>query len=128
MNDQPTHEQITGISVTRIEAFGPHSEEFIKHLPPSIQEQIKSSEHVAHLAQLLGVSLRDILPYAINERDALGDHKDGSPEAEEEYEVASVKISRAEQALNILNASSLSVENLPNDTFDDEFRIKFDEE
>lgn len=96
--------------------------------PNNDKTQLEDDERNRHLAQLLGISLRDILPHAINERDSLEEHKDGSHEAEEEYEVVSVKISRAEQALNILNAGPLSVENIPNDAYDEEFQISFDEE
>lgn len=92
-----------------------------------LADQIKTNNDTT---QLLGIALRGVLPYAENEVFALADvaSKDGDPVTQEEFEKGSEKITRAQQALNILNASALSVENLPDDAFDETFQITFEDE
>lgn len=117
---------ITGVSVTLVEAFGPNSDELLKELPEAMRNQVLSAKRQDDLTQLLGISLRDILPYAQNEITAIGDRVDDTVESQDRYAAAYTRLNRATQALNVLNTTPLSVENLTNDIFDDEFEIKFD--
>lgn len=112
--------------MTLVEAFGPNSEELLKDLPQAMRDQVQSAKRQDDLTQLLGISLRDILPYAETQINTQGEQVNDSPESQDAYAAAFTNLSRAQQALNVLNTTPLSVENLTNDLFDDEFEIKFD--
>lgn len=122
------NEQHSSLSFTRVEVSGPDAEELIQGLPAEIKDQLEDDERTRHLTQLLGIALRDILPYAEAEVEYLDENRDGTPDTEQEYDVATVHLSRAQQALNTLNTTSLKVENVPSDAYDEEFQISFDSE
>lgn len=91
----------------------------------STQEQLHEERQ---LTQFLGLALRQVLPFAVNEVDSMYD--DAKADGEEVFadiaEQGSRSVHRARTALQRLDASALSVKDLEDDHFDDEFQIKFD--
>lgn len=84
---------------------------FFDGLTNTIREERK-------LTQFLGVGLRDVLPYA--ERDVFASETRDSN--------AHRAITRAQAALNRLEATDLKIKDVPNDAFDDDFQVIFDDE
>lgn len=87
-------------------------------------------ERERHLTQLLGVSLRGVLPYAEAHLDTLtGDTMiNREPDIKREIKSCSVYVQRAQQALQHLNDSEHSILNVQDDAFDDEFKIVFEDD
>lgn len=97
-------------------------------LGQEIRKMGEKVEHEHDLTQLLGVSIRGILPYAENELNNLREaHKrDADPDVLDEVQRASVRVQRAQQALDRLNLSPLQIDNCADEEFDDKFEIRFD--
>lgn len=129
MNDSNPTSDVTGVSITRVETFGPMSEEILKELPTTLQREVAEAQQQDKLTQFLGVSLRALLPYAEQEVGSLREigSRDNDSDVLAEAMTGHLAIQRANVALNTLNASSLSVEELDDDAFDDDFQVVFDE-
>lgn len=97
---------------------------------PKFQKLTRDPESSSDLMQFLGVALRGVLPYAENEVGGLWNsaHRDNDPALREEAQKGSEHITRAQAALNRLNETPLSIEEIEDDAFDDTFEIRFDEE
>lgn len=139
MIQQNNGDLLTKASEDQLQRIGHGLKAIDEDIPqsPTIQMSMPFFDDVAsaikeerQLTQLMGVALRGVLPYAENEVFALAGafQKDGDESIREEYERGSEKVSRAHQALNILNSSSLSIEGLSDDAFDDSFQIKFEDD
>lgn len=76
--------------------------------------------------QLLGVCVRDLIPLAENEVEAMRQGVSSDPQAlGPGLEAAEEKVERARQAICFLNSTELHIEGLPSDHFDDDFEIRF---
>ena len=126
----PSNENITAISVTHVEAHGPLSEELLKDLPESLQQQIAESQEQAKLTQFLGLSLRSVLPYAESEANNLSEvaRRDNDDEVQAESVIAERALQRARVALERLDGTSLSINELEDDALDDDFEITFEDD
>lgn len=100
--------------------------------------------HDRQLAQFLGVCLRDVLPYAavqvvqaarlelgkINAGLAMSDLEETRGKLEvvrDTYETARRRVHRAQDALAVLNGTTLFIEGTAEDAFDDAFHIRFED-
>lgn len=96
------------------------------------------------LTQLLGVALREVVPYAqiyaVQEArlalqqihadissDNMAETKGKLQAVQDSYNTARRRVHRAQDALSVLNSTQLFVENLPEDAFDDAFQLRFED-
>lgn len=82
-----------------------------------------------NLTQFLGVSLRSILPYALESvvQRRYQAEVNEIPEDQLSAELAGWRITRAEAALAALGETALNIDHLPDEELDDEFKIHFEE-
>jgi hypothetical protein len=126
-NDNRTH--VGAVMASSVVMIGDNIEDTA--LGREIKEMGAKVERGHKLTQLLGISLRGVLPYAEQELERLRTAAKDGPEdmdAKDERDNASYRIQRAAQALNQLGLSPLTVENCADEEFDDEFEIRFTDE
>jgi len=130
MNESSNNENHVGaVMATSVVMIGDHVEE--TPLGKQIKEMGEKVKHDHQLTQLLGVSLRGVLPYAEHELDGLRDavrNNPGDPDLRDERDRASYRIQRATHALTQLGLSPLAIENCADEEFDDTFEIRFTDE
>ena len=95
---------------------------FFNDLTDTIREERK-------LTQFLGVGLRGVLPYAKQEASYLIDaqRREDCEKGYQEGQLAKRAVVRAQAALNRLETTELKIIDIPNDTFDDDFQVIFDD-
>ncbi len=130
MSEHPHSQDITGVSITRVEAFGPMSEELLKDLPQTVQEQVREAQEQGKLTQFLGVALRGVLPYAEQEVRSIHEvaRRDNDEEARAEAVDGDRVLARARVALDRLNDTSATIADLDDDVFDDDFQVNFEDD
>jgi hypothetical protein len=82
------------------------------------------------LTQFLGVSLRQVLPYAEQEINAIYEvaRRDSDDVVRQEAQVGSQALTRAQTALSRLEATELTIKDVPDDAFDDDFQVIFEDD
>lgn len=130
MNDNSNNETHVGaVMATSVVLIGDAVDD--TPLGREIKEMGEKVKHDHNLTQLLGLSLRGVLPYAEHELDGLRDavrNNPGDPDLRDERDRASYRVQRAAQALEKLNLSPLAVDNCADEEFDDTFEIRFTDE
>lgn len=126
MDDKPEKSYGT-VTATQVVLIGDGVEE--TPLGKEIKQLGEKVKLEHDLTQLLGVSLRGVLPYAQQELEELiEDQKDSSDQdLKDELDICNVHIQRAQQALQHLNDSPLSIAVVLDDAFDDTFEIRFED-
>lgn len=130
MGEHPHPQDITGVSITRVEAFDPMSVEPLKDLPESVQEQVREAQEQGKLTQFLGVALRGVLPYAEQEVHSIHEvaRRDNDEEARAEAIDGDRALIRARIALDRLNGTSATIADLDDDVFDEDFEVTFEDD
>lgn len=123
-NDNP----IGAIVATTITVAGSNLEQ--TQLGSEVKHLIDEVNRERDLTKLLGVSLRGVLPYAQAELENLSGayQKDADPDVKDELNRCSVRVQRAQQALQHLDDSPLSIINNMDHDFDDAFKIVFEDD
>mgnify|MGYP007027767524 CR=1 FL=1 len=121
-----THKEIDKDATTRQEIFGKALQASAFDLKDTMR---RMDEHL-QLAQFLGVSLRAVLPYAQTEYESIGDvaRRDNDEVARAEARVAGRAVTRANHALKELEASELNINDLEDDSLDEDFQVVFEDE
>ena len=96
----------------------------------NLEETLRRRDANNQLAQFLGVSLRAVLPYAQSEYEAISDvaRRDNDEVARAEARVAGRAVTRANHALKELEASELNINDLEDDSLDEDFQVVFEDE
>lgn len=95
-----------------------------------LKDTLRRMDEHANIARFLGVSLRAVLPYAQSEYEAIGDvaRRDNDEVARAEARVAGRAVTRANHALKELEASELNINDLEDDSLDEDFQVVFNDE